>query len=174
MEEVSLIEVMEFSLGKNVTRLKEQNEDIYTPEDFECDLTNRIITGETYGCIINLIKSKAAPITVNTEKKVITQNFLKCKLDETKILPWYFCYKFNESKDLEQQIAMYHQGTTLSVRKLNVKTIGDLKIKLPDLEKQKLIGEGYRKSILQHELYLKRANDIRKYTLEMLRKIEED
>lgn len=174
MELVRLDEIMEFSLGKNVTRIKEQDTEIFTPEDFERDLSSGDNECNTYGCIINLIKSKAAPISVHTESKVITQNFLKCLLDESKILPWYFCYQFNEGKELEQQIAMFHQGTTLSVKKLNVKTISDLKINLPDLEKQKLIGDAYRKSILQYQLYLKQAEDIKKYTLEMIRKIEED
>lgn len=174
MELVRLDEIIEFSLGKNVTRIKEQDTEIFTPEDFERDLSSGDNECNTYGCIINLIKSKAAPISVHTESKVITQNFLKCLLDESKILPWYFCYQFNEGKELEQQIAMFHQGTTLSVKKLNVKTISDLKINLPDLEKQKLIGDAYRKSILQYQLYLKQAEDIKKYTLEMIRKIEED
>ncbi len=174
MELVRLDEIIEFSLGKNVTRIKEQDTEIFTPEDFERDLSSGDNECNTYGCIINLIKSKAAPISVHTESKVITQNFLKCLLDESKILPWYFCYQFNEGKELEQQIAMFHQGTTLSVKKLNVKTISELKINLPDLEKQKLIGDAYRKSILQYQLYLKQAEDIKKYTLEMIRKIEED
>ena len=174
MELVRLDEIIEFSLGKNVTRIKEQDTEIFTPEDFERDLSSGDNECNTYGCIVNLIKSKAAPISVHTESKVITQNFLKCLLDESKILPWYFCYQFNEGKELEQQIAMFHQGTTLSVKKLNVKTISDLKIYLPDLEKQKLIGNAYRKSILQYQLYLKQAEDIKKYTLEMIRKIEED
>lgn len=174
MELVRLDEIIEFSLGKNVTRIKEQDTEIFTPEDFERDLSSGDNECNTYGCIINLIKSKAAPISVHTESKVITQNFLKCLLDESKILPWYFCYQFNEGKELEQQIAMFHQGTTLSVKKLNVKTISDLKINLPDLEKQKLIGDAYRKSILQYQLYIKQAEDIKKYTLEMIRKIEED
>ena len=174
MELVRLDEIIEFSLGKNVTRIKEQDTEIFTPEDFERDLSSGDNECNTYGCIINLIKSKAAPISVHTESKVITQNFLKCLLDESKILPWYFCYQFNESKELEQQIAMFHQGTTLSVKKLNVKTISDLKINLPDLKKQRLIGNAYRKSILQYQLYLKQAEDIKKYTLEMIRKIEED
>ncbi len=174
MELVRLDEIIEFSLGKNVTRLKEQDAAIYTPEDFERDLSSGANQCNTYGCIINLIKSKAAPISVQTESKVITQNFLKCFLDESKILPWYFCYQFNEGKVLEQQIAMFHQGTTTSVKKLNVKTIGDLRINLPTLEKQQIIGDTYRKLILQHQLYLKQAEDIKKYTLEMIRKIEED
>ncbi len=174
MNLIKLEEIIEFSIGKNTTRIKEQGFSIYTPEDFEQDLLSGVNESNTSGCIINLMKSKAAPISYSTESKIITQNFLKCLLDESKILPWYFCYQFNEGKELEQQIAMFHQGTTLSVKKLNVKTISDLKINLPDLEKQKLIGDAYRKSILQYQLYLKQAEDIKKYTLEMIRKIEED
>ncbi len=174
MVSVRLDEIIEFSLGKNTTRIKAQDVEIYTPEDFEKDLSSGVNDSNTNGCIINLIKSKAAPVSVETEAKIITQNFLKCSLDESKILPWYFCYQFNDGKELGQQISMFHQGTTLSVKKLNVKTISDLILKLPDLEKQKLIGDIYRKSILQRDLYIKNANDIQKYTLEMLRRIEED
>lgn len=174
MTRVRMNEIIEFNLGKNTTRLKGSDIDIYTQEDFEQDLLCDVNERETNGCIINLIKSKAAPMTEKNKSKIITQNFLICTLDKTRILPWYFCYQFNEGRDLEQQISMYHQGTTLSVKKLNVKIIGDLLINLPNLEKQKIIGDTYRQSILQHELYMKHANDIRKYTLEMLRKIEED
>ena len=69
MELVRLDEIIEFSLGKNVTRIKEQDTEIFTPEDFERDLSSRDNECNTYGCIINLIKSKAAPISVHTESK---------------------------------------------------------------------------------------------------------
>ena len=174
MNQVRLDEIIQFSLGKNITRIKDSAAEIYTQEDFECDLKSSDEDDERYGCIINLIKSKAAPVSGETKDKILTQNFMKCILDETKILPWYFCYKFNEGKKLEQQISMYHQGTTLSVKKLNVKIIGDLIINLPDIEKQRLLGEIYRKSIIQYELSIKNADAIKKYTLEMLERIEED
>ena len=69
---------------------------------------------------------------------------------------------------------MVHQGTTLSVKKLNVKTIGELKIRLPDLEKQRKIGELYRQSLIQNRLMLKQMEKIKKFTLTIIRKIEED
>lgn len=59
----------------------------------------------------------------------------QCEFDNRKIFPWYFCYQFNEGKEFEQQIEMYHQGTTLNVKKLNIKTIGQLKIFLPEIQK---------------------------------------
>ena len=69
---------------------------------------------------------------------------------------------------------MYHQGTTLSVRKLNIKTIGELRIVLPDIEKQRTIGNLYRQSMIQHDLMVKRAEDIKKFTMTLIRRMEED
>lgn len=169
-----LDEIISFSLGKNPTRIKEQEISIYTPEDFERDLYCINQHDNKSECIINLIKSKAAPVSKVTSDKCITSNFLKCEFDKRILDKWYFCYQFNESKDFGQQIAMYHQGTTLSVKKLNVKTIGELKIKLPDIEKQRCIGMMYRQSLIQNDLMLKQAEDIKNLTLTIIREIEED
>ncbi len=106
--------------------------------------------------------------------KCITSNFIRCDFDTKKIYSWYFCYQFNEGKDFEKQIEMYHQGTTLSVKKLNIKTIGELKIFLPDIEKQILIGNIYRQSIIQNDLMIKQADDIKKFTMELICRMEED
>ncbi len=174
MKFVKLDEIVEFSIGKNITRIKDEDADKYTPEDFDNDLVCRNTIVEEADCIINLISSKASPISIENRKKIITQNFLKCGLDKDKILPWYFCYQFNEGKDFERQITMFNQGTTLSVKKLNVGIIQNFRIKLPSLEKQHIIGEAYRKSIVQYELLMKKAEYFRTYALEIVRKIEED
>ena len=60
------------------------------------------------------------------------------------------------------------------VKKLNVKIIGELKIRLPDIDKQKKIGELYRQSLIQNRLMIKQAEDIKNLTLTIIRKIEED
>ncbi|MCI8658886.1 MAG: hypothetical protein HFG54_01370 [Lachnospiraceae bacterium] len=62
----------------------------------------------------------------------------------------------------------------MSVKKLNIKTIGELKIALPDMEKQKMIGNLYRQSIIQKDLMVKQAEDIRKFTMTLIRRMEED
>ena len=172
----SLGEIIRFSLGKNHTRIKEQELSLYSPENFESDLycINEHDKRTECECIINLIKSKAAPVSKDNADKCITSNFLKCEFDGRILDKWYFCYQFNEGKDFEQQIAMFHQGTTLSVKKLNVKTIGELKIGLPDIDKQKIIGELYRQSLMQNHLMIKQAEDIKNLTLTIIRKIEED
>lgn len=174
MESRSLGKLIRFSLGKNPTRLKEQGAELYTAEDFERDLHVVNISDGSKNCIINMIKSKASPLSVQTAGKCITSNFLKCEFDTDILDPWYFCYQFNEGKNFEQQIAMYHQGTTLCVKKLNVKIIRELKIRLPDIKKQRIIGELYKKSIVQHDLMMKQASDMKKLTMEIINKIEED
>ncbi len=174
MKARTLNEIVQFTLGKNPTRIREQTDELYTPEDFEKDLHSINTFKGGIGCIINLIKSKCSPISAQTEMKCITSNFLRCDFDTGKIYPWYFCYQFNEGKDFEQQIEMYHQGTTLSVKKLNIKTIGELKIFLPDIEKQMLIGNIYRQSIIQNDLMVKQAEDIKEFTMALIRRMEED
>ena len=69
---------------------------------------------------------------------------------------------------------MYHQGTTLSVKKLNIKTMGEQKIVMPDMEKQTTIGNFYRQSIIQNDLMVKQAEDVRKFTMALIRRMEED
>lgn len=69
---------------------------------------------------------------------------------------------------------MYHQGTTLSVKKLNIKTIGELKIFLPDIKKQMLIGNIYRQSIIQNDLMIRQAEDIKEFTMALIRRMEEN
>ena len=68
---------------------------------------------------------------------------------------------------------MYHQGTTLSVKKLNIKTIGELKIVLPDMEKQRTIGNLYRQSIIQNDLMIKQAENVKKFMMTLIRRMEE-
>lgn len=174
MEHVPLSEIVKFIPGKNVTRIKTDNGKIYTPDDFDRDLLSCTDSEEKGNCIISLIRSKAAPISVGNMKKVITQNFLTCEFNENRMDPWYFCYQFNEGKSIEQQISRFHQGTTLSVKKLNVKSIGDLMINLPDINKQRVIGRIYKISLLQHSQMIKRADDLMKYSLEIIRIVEED
>lgn len=174
MESKCLDEIIIFTLGKNITRLKNQRDDIYTPDDFEKDLHSINKTNEKSDCVINLIRSKAAPLSEETEEKCLTSNFLLCSIDTKVLDPWYFCYQFNEGKSFEQQISMYHQGNTLSVRKLNIQSISKLKIQLINLGKQKLIGNIYKQSIIQNDLMKRQAEDIRNLALETIRKIEED
>ena len=174
MDQKCLDELIKFTLGKNISRLKKQDENIYTPEDFENDLHSLSDANEICGCIINLIRSKASPISTGIQEKYITSNFLLCMFDQNELDPWYFCYQFNEGKSLEQQIGRYHQGSTVSVKKLNIKSIGELKIPVLDIEKQRQIGRLYRQSIIQKDLLERQAANINRLMIETIRKMEEN
>lgn len=173
MEQILLKHIFKFSSGKNITRMSDRAACVYTSEDFERDLhNNNNYAGSK--CIVNLIKSQAAPMSRESIGKEVTSNFLVCEFDPDILNPWYFCYEFNEGTDVEQQILKYHQGNTLSVKKLNIKIIGDLKIKLPDLTKQKIIGEMYRRAIEIYDLMLHQADNYRKLSREIIKKMEDN
>ena len=59
----TLNEIMRFSLGKNTTRINVQESNLYSPENFENDLYCVNACYEKSECIINLIKSKVAPLS---------------------------------------------------------------------------------------------------------------
>ena len=176
MEAVRLDSIIRFTIGKNTTRLKGTGEVLYTPDDFEEDL--QCVNEDIHSgiCIVNLIKSKMAPLSRVTSSKclTLTSNFLKCEFDPDKLDSWYLCYQFNEGRTIEQQVAMYHQGSTLSVKKLTLKTTGDLEIILPCIERQRLIGKMYKQSIIQHSLMCKQAEDTRLLTMEIIKRLEGD
>lgn len=171
-----LQEISEFTIGKNSTRLKNQGRDIYTPEDFEEDLHN-INTPETDGiteCIVNLMKSTVAPLSDVGKDKCITANFLKCTFDTEILDPWYFCYQFNEGQDIKHQINMLHQSNMVGIRKLTMKNIGEIKINLIDIRKQRLIGKIYRKMLIQKDKMLSQIDNMERLTKNVIKKIEED
>lgn len=169
-----LEEIMEFTIGKNSTRLKNQGKDIYTPEDFEEDLHNINTSYGTIECIVNLMKTTVAPLSNNGKDKCITANFLKCKFDTEILDPWYFCYQFNEGQDIKHQINMLHQSNMVGIRKLTMKNIGEIKINLINIEKQRLIGKIYKKMLVQKEKMLSQVNNMECLTMEVIKKIEED
>lgn len=174
MKRMRLSDMVTFSLGDNPSRMKVAESDIYTQEDLVKDLSGENATMESSVCIINLMRSNAAPLSKQTATKKITSNFLHGKLNSDYLDPWYFCYQFNEGAEIQQQISRYSQGTVLSVKRLNMQMIGDMQIPVPDMEKQKAIGAIYRLSVKQHALLCKQAEDLKAMTLATIRKIEED
>lgn len=169
-----LDELIEFTIGKNVTRINNKTDFLYSQEDFNKDLQN--VEGEclSRSCVINLIQTKAAPLSKDIKKKCLTSNFLLCSFDIDILDPWYFCYQFNEGKHFKHQISRYHQGSTVSVKKLSISSIRELQIKLPSIEKQRAIGNMYRQSILQYELMCKQANNMKQLVLSVITKMEEE
>ena len=71
MKLIILSEMVQFTLGKNPTRMRGQTNELYTSEDFEKDLHCIHAVKEDLGCIINLINSKCSPISEQTKTKCI-------------------------------------------------------------------------------------------------------
>ena len=67
---ISLEDVIQFTLGKNRTRIDPRITDIYTPDNFEKDLHSITTLDRPDECIINLMKSKAAPLSKETKEKM--------------------------------------------------------------------------------------------------------
>ncbi len=174
MKQICLNEIVTFTAGKNSSRVNVPTNEIYTQDDFTSDLHCMENTDKKADCIINLIRTKASMLSDKTEKKCITSNFILCTFDMNVLDPWFFCYQINEGRDVEQQIVMFHQGNTLSVKKLNIKSIGDLKIELSSIEKQRLVGSIYKQSIIQRDLMNRQIENIKELTMETIRKITED
>lgn len=174
MKQICLNEIVTFTAGKNSSRMNIPANEIYSQEDFVNDLHCMENINKKADCIINLIRTKASILSDETKKKCITSNFILCSFDTNMLDPWFFCYQINEGRDVEQQIAMFHQGNTLSVKKLNIKSIGDLRIQLAPIEKQKLVGRIYKQSIIQSDLMNRQIENIRELTMETIRKISED
>ena len=174
MKLICLNEIVTFTAGKNSSRMNMQPNEIYTQEDFVNDLHCMENINKKADCVINLIRTKASILSDDTKRKCITSNFILCSFDTNILDPWYFCYQINEGKDVEQQISMFHQGNTLSVKKLNIKSIGDLRLQLLPIEKQRLVGSLYKQSIIQNDLMNRQIENIRELTMETIRKITED
>ena len=102
MKEKKLEDIMLFSLGKNTSRLNTDDIVVYTQEDFEKDLQGTKNLSIDTECIINLIKSKAAPLSEVNSKKCITANFLKCSFDTQILDPWFFCYQIGRASCRER------------------------------------------------------------------------
>lgn len=174
MNKKKLGDIAEFTSGKNPTRLKSDEILIYSKDDFEKDLICSNEIKDFSRCIIDLTSSMASPISVQSEKKYITSNYIKLEFDPNIMDVWYLCYSFNEGKDLAKQILKYNQGTTQFVQKLNAHIIKELELSIYDMNKQKMIGELYKKSLRQNYLLMKQAEQLKIYTKNIIRKIEVD
>ena len=103
MKILQLNDVIKFTIGKNPTRIKEQEANVYSLEDFENDLYGITAEGDKSECIINLIKSKVAPVSLDNQNKCITSNFLKCEFNQQILDKWYFVISFMREKNLSSR-----------------------------------------------------------------------
>lgn len=157
METRELKEIAELSFGKNSSRMtKVEQENIYNVDSLRQDLNylgenepskqgggTPVIFNEG-DLALRLINPQAAVVSPATAGSILSLNFAKIVPNRTKVDEWYLCYYLNEAKDVQKQIELSAQGQVSTIKRLGAKFLRELKIVLPDLEKQKELGRIYR------------------------------
>lgn len=188
-EVVKFGDLITFSAGTNLTRLSTEISDncIYTLEDFDNDLSSlseaynkskvniaktKSVISNVGDVVISMTRNQAGIVSNENSGKYLNSNFVKCQFDKEKLYPWYFCYLFNESITISQQIKKMQQGTIGCINRLTISMIGTLKFNLEDLSQQKMTGDLYRNLLLKERLVQKQMDNMKKYTLEIIRKAD--
>lgn len=123
--------------------------------------------------IIGLTSFKAIAVTDKQIGKVISSNFAFIELDISKAESAYFSWYFNEHSNVEKQLQIAMQGT--SIRALSVQMLRELEIILPPLEVQRAIGKVYElKRRKEKLLYKKNILEEQLYNEIILRKLKEE
>lgn len=162
-----LSDYVTFVSGVNPTRANKQIDDVivyYEQSDFNNDFNH--LDGyeieenlSDFGkqtlkegdIVISNNQQKAVMIGKSNAGKVISLNFTKVEFKKQTLDKNYFLYLFNSNKSIQRQKEREQQGDVL--QKLSTKALGELKIPVIPLEKQKKIGEAYSKTLkLQGEL----------------------
>lgn len=188
-EIITFGDLVTFSAGTNLTRLSGDVSDssIYTLEDFDRDLSSlskeyvdagmsaakgKSVISAAGDVVISMTRSQAGIVSSENSGKYLNSNFVKCEFDRDKLYPWYFCYVLNESTAISQQIKKLQQGTIGCINRLTISMIGSLLFELEDLSKQRTVGDLYRNMLIRERLTLKQMENMRKYTLEIIKKVD--
>lgn len=190
-EIIALGDLVTFSAGTNLTRLNDDvsNNNIYTLEDFDsdlCSLSKEYVADGTSATkekgfisvagdvVISMTRSQAGIVSPENSGKYLNSNFVKCEFDRNKLYPWYFCYLLNESTTVSQQIKKLQQGTIGCINRLTISMIGSLLFELVELSRQRTVGDLYRNMLIQEHLTLKQMENMRRYTLEIIKKTDKN
>lgn len=188
---MKLEDIATVKVGVNITRLKEEEYrslDTYSFDDLIEDLNGLFLDSKVRiesekeinesnhlsqmgELIFSFVSSKASIVSETNAGKLINQNFAKLIIDHEELDHRYLCYILNESHEIKKQMAISMQGST--VRKLTPITLKELEIKLPSIEKQRIIGKAYLSIKKRHALAKKQAELEEKLYLEILKKLDQ-
>lgn len=188
-EVIKFGDLITFSAGTNLTRLSDDISDdcIYTLEDFDRDLCSlnddcnesdanlirsKSIIANAGDVVISMTRNQAVIVSDKSSGKYLNSNFVKCEFDKEKLYPWYFCYLLNASATISQQIKKMQQGTIGCINRLTISMIGSLEFNLEELAQQKIIGDLYRNMLVRECLVKKQMENMKKYTLEIIRRVD--
>ena len=93
--------------------------------------------------VVGLSSRKAFVIDETRSNNLLLSNFALIRILDINILdPHYFCWLLNEDLQFQKYIDQKMQGSA-NVIILSINNVKDMELELPDIEKQKMIGEIY-------------------------------
>lgn len=118
--------------------------------------------------VVGLSSRKAFVIDETRSNNLLLSNFALIRILDTNILdPHYFCWLLNEDLQFQKYIDQKMQGSA-NVIILSINNVKDIELELPDIEKQKMIGEIYELGRQRDRLsktILKKTSLVRNYLL---------
>ncbi|KRN84684.1 hypothetical protein CKN99_04060 [Carnobacterium maltaromaticum] len=121
--------------------------------------------------IINLYKGECTKVREEYSDYIINANFAKGSLLDEKIIDKnYFIYWFNESEESKKQLLQDIQGSVM--KKISISKLKELRITLPDIEAQTIIGNLYQAQMELNDLYEKNYKLKKIRTIEKIRMFE--
>ncbi|VXB79567.1 restriction endonuclease subunit S [Bacillus altitudinis] len=184
---MKLEQIITIKMGKNQSRKNEYDYadlSTYSYEDLMKDLDgayldsivnekeSTLLTVDPYlttvcDVVFSFVSSVAGIVSIETQGKVMNQNFAKLIIDTDKLDKHYLCYVLNESQFMKKQMAVSMQGST--VPKLTPGIFRGLEVRLPSIEKQKMIGRAYFHFRKRQALMKKQAKLEEQLFLEVLK-----
>lgn len=182
--------MINIKIGLNLSRKSEEEKkhiNVYTNNDLINDLdildqdevyeervkeknsnTHSVYEGDV---VYSFINSISGIVGKSNGGKVINQNFAKIEIDEKRIDKKYLCYLLNSDKEVNREKDIAMQGSVL--KKLSPTAIRNFEVELPDIDKQKKIGNLYatwmkRKALiskqkeLEDTIFSEFLNDLKK------------
>lgn len=136
----------------------------------------KVLKGKESSCVltkqndivVGLSSRKAFVIDETRSNNLLLSNFALIRILDTNILdPHYFCWLLNEDLQFQKYIDQKMQGSA-NVIILSINNVKDMELELPDIEKQKMIGEIYELGRQRDRLsktILKKTSLVRNYLL---------
>ncbi|MDH6598069.1 restriction endonuclease subunit S [Bacillus aerius] len=188
---MKLEQIITIKMGKNQSRKNEHDYadlSTYSYEDLMKDLDgayldsivnekeSTLLTVDPYlttvcDVVFSFVSSVAGIVSIETQGKVMNQNFAKLIIDTDKLDKHYLCYVLNESQFMKKQMAVSMQGST--VPKLTPGIFRGLEVRLPSIEKQKMIGRAYFHFRKRQALMKKQAKLEEQLFLEVLKQYDQ-
>ncbi|MEC3608650.1 restriction endonuclease subunit S [Bacillus glycinifermentans] len=188
---MKLEDIVTVKIGRNLSRGNVKNDRTlvaYTYEDLINDLDGSFLDSqarfdaghsnhkESYlsnagDVVFSFVSSKAGIVSDLNRGKIINQNFAKLMIEHDELDRSYLCYALNESYAMKRQMAISMQGS--AVPKLTPAILKELEIKLPSIEKQRIIGKAYFCLRKRQALAKKQAELEEQLYLEVLKQLDQ-